>query len=160
MGGGASQFSLSAGTPTTSVSQFDAGLFINDDWRARPNLTFSYGLRYETQNNIGDHKDFSPRVSFAWGIDAKGTQAAKTVLRGGFGIFFDRINDNVTLSALRFDGVTQQSYFLIESFVLSGDSLARLAGRRQAAAEPAIQGQRDPGAAQLPDQHRGGPADQ
>ena len=62
LGGGASQFSLSAGTPLTSVSQFDAGLYLNDDWRARPNLTFSYGLRYETQNNISDHGDFSPRV--------------------------------------------------------------------------------------------------
>ncbi len=132
LGGGASQFSLSAGAPTTSVSQFDAGLFINDDWRARPNLTFSYGLRYEVQNNISDHKDFSPRVSFAWGVDAKGTQAAKTVLRGGFGIFYDRINENVTLSALRFDGITQQSYFLMNpSFYPAIPSLASLAAGKQ-----------------------------
>jgi len=132
LGGGASQFSLSAGTPTTSVSQFDAGLFVNDDWRARPNLTFSYGLRYETQNNIGDHKDFSPRISFAWGLDAKGTQAAKTVLRGGFGIFFDRISDNVTLNALRYDGVTQQSYFLMApAFYPAIPSLASLAAGKQ-----------------------------
>jgi Carboxypeptidase regulatory-like domain len=132
LGGGASQFSLSAGTPATSVSQWDAGLFINDDWRARPNLTFSYGLRYETQNNISDHKDFSPRVSFAWGVDAKGTQAAKTVLRGGFGVFFDRINDNVTLNALRYDGVTQQSYFLMNpSFYPAIPSLASLAAAKQ-----------------------------
>src|SRR5439155_26256237 len=41
-GGGASQFSLSAGTPTTSLSQFDIGLFVNNDWRARPNVTVSY----------------------------------------------------------------------------------------------------------------------
>jgi hypothetical protein len=132
LGGGASQFSLSAGAPTTSVSQFDAGLFVNDDWRARPNLTFSYGLRYETQSNIGDHKDFSPRMSFAWGIDGKGTQAAKTVLRGGFGIFFDRISDNVTLNALRFDGVTQQSYFLMNpAFYPAIPSLSSLAAGKQ-----------------------------
>jgi outer membrane receptor for ferrienterochelin and colicin len=93
LGGGASQFSLSAGTPLTSVSQFDAGLYLNDDWRARPNLTFSYGLRYETQNNISDHGDFSPRVALAWGIDAKGSTPARTVLRAGFGIFFDRVNE-------------------------------------------------------------------
>uniref|UniRef100_Q020N4 Cna B domain protein n=1 Tax=Solibacter usitatus (strain Ellin6076) TaxID=234267 RepID=Q020N4_SOLUE len=132
LGGGASQFSLSAGAPTTSVSQIDAGLFLNDDWRARPNLTFSYGLRYETQNNIGDHKDFSPRIGFAWGLDAKGTQAAKTVLRGGFGIFFDRVSDNVTLNALRFDGVTQQSYFLINpNFYPLIPSLSVLAASKQ-----------------------------
>ncbi len=132
LGGGASQFSLSAGTPTTPVNQFDAGIFLNDDWRARPNLTFSYGVRYETQNNIGDHKDISPRMSFAWGMDAKGAQAAKTVLRGGFGIFFDRISDNVTLNALRYDGVTQQSYFLMApAFYPAIPSLSSLAAGKQ-----------------------------
>ncbi|MGH9664239.1 MAG: hypothetical protein ACRD9L_07435 [Bryobacteraceae bacterium] len=43
LGGGASQFSLSAGIPAASVSQIDLGLFANDDWRVRPNLTVSYG---------------------------------------------------------------------------------------------------------------------
>src|SRR5260370_24764790 len=57
LGGGASQFSLSAGIPTTSVSQFDVGLFINNDWRIRPNLTLSYGLRYETQTNILNYSE-------------------------------------------------------------------------------------------------------
>jgi len=32
----------------------------------RPNLTFSFGLRYETQSNISDHGDFSPRIALAW----------------------------------------------------------------------------------------------
>ena len=132
LGGGASQFSLSAGTPLTSVRQFDAGLFVNDDWRARPNLTFSYGLRYETQTNISDHGDVSPRVALAWGIDGKGSQAAKTVLRAGFGIFFDRVNENVTLNELRYNGVTQQSYFILNpSFYPAIPSLAALAAGKQ-----------------------------
>jgi hypothetical protein len=132
LGGGASQFSLSAGTPLTSVSQFDAGLYVNDDWRAKPNLTFSYGLRYETQNNISDHGNFSPRVALAWGIDGKGNKAAKTVLRAGFGIFFDRVNENVTLNALRYNGVTQQSYFLLDpSFYPAIPSLDTLAAGKQ-----------------------------
>ena len=76
-GGGASQFTLSAGTPTTSVNQFDAGLFVNDDWRMRPNLTFSYGLRYETQTNISDHGNFAPRVGLAWGVDCHGGKAGQ-----------------------------------------------------------------------------------
>ena len=158
LGGGASQFSLSAGTPLTSVRQFDAGLFVNDDWRARPNLTFSYGLRYETQTNIGDHGDVSPRLALAWGIDGKGNQAAKTVLRAGFGIFFDRVNESVTLSELRYNGVTQQSYFILNpSFYPAIPSLAALAAG-EAAAEPAVRGQRDESGAHLSDQHRGGPA--
>ena len=132
LGGGASQFSLSAGTPTTSVRQFDAGLFVNDDWRLRPNLTFSYGIRYEAQSNIGDHGDVSPRIGLAWGIDGKGTKAAKTVLRAGFGIFFDRVNENVTLNALRYNGVTQQSYFIIDpSFYPAIPSLDTLAAAKQ-----------------------------
>lgn len=112
LGYGASQFSLRAGTPATSVKQFDVGLFATDDWRLRPNLTLSYGLRYETQTNIGDRMNWSPRVSVAWGIDGGTNRAARTVLRAGFGIFYDRIADTVTLSALRFNGTTQQSYLI------------------------------------------------
>jgi len=132
LGGGAAQFSLSAGTPTTSINQFDAGLFVNDDWRARPNLTVSYGLRYEDQTNIRDHKDFSPRIGIAWGIDSKGGKAGKTVLRAGFGIFFDRLADSVTLNALRFNGVTQQSYLILNpAFFPSIPTLSSLAAGKQ-----------------------------
>ena len=98
-GGGASQFSLSAGTPHRPVSQFDAGLFINDDWRVRPNLTFSYGLRYETQNNISDHGRFLAARGGGVGHRRPRGQAAKTVLRAGFGIFYDRVAEKtITLT--------------------------------------------------------------
>jgi len=112
LGGGASQFSLSAGTALQAVNQFDMGMFINDDFRVRQNLTLSYGLRYEAQTNIGDKKDFSPRIGVAWGIDSKGGSQAKTVLRAGFGIFYDRVSESTTLSASRFNGISQQSYLL------------------------------------------------
>jgi len=112
LGGGASQFSLNGGTAATTVSQLDAGLFVNDDWRLRPNLALSYGLRYETQSNIGDRGDWSPRLGIAWGIDGHGNKSAKTVLRGGFGVFYDRISDTDTLQARRYNGTTQQSYFI------------------------------------------------
>ncbi len=111
-GGGASQFSIAAGTPLTSVTQFDIGLFANDDWRIRPNFTLSYGLRYENQTNIADNHDFSPRLAIAWGVDGNAKKSAKTVLRVGFGSFYDRIPATLTLSALRFNGVTQQSFLL------------------------------------------------
>lgn len=112
LGGGASQFSLNAGTPTSNVNLLDAGFFFNDDWRLRPNLTVSYGLRYETQTLIRDHGDWAPRVGIAWGIDGHGAQAAKTVLRTGFGIFYDRVNESNFLQAERYNGTTQQSYLL------------------------------------------------
>ncbi|HLK65433.1 MAG TPA: carboxypeptidase regulatory-like domain-containing protein [Bryobacteraceae bacterium] len=111
--GGASQFSLNAGTPTTHVHQEDAGLFVNDDWRLRPNLTLSYGLRYEVQSNLGGWTDWAPRVGLAWGIDAKGSRPATWVVRSGFGTFYDRIPLTVTLNRLRYNGTTQQSYLIM-----------------------------------------------
>jgi hypothetical protein len=111
-GGVASYFTLNAGKALTSVNQFDVGIFLNDDWRVRPTLTFSYGLRYETQTNIHDYADLAPRFGLAWNVDGKGTRPGKTVLRAGAGVFYDRIADTVSLAAERYNGLTQQSYFL------------------------------------------------
>jgi hypothetical protein len=132
LGGGASQFSLSAGIPALALHQLDTGLFVNDDWRARPNLTFSYGLRYEAQTNIGDHGDVAPRAAVAWGIDGSANRPAKTVLRAGFGVFYDRIAITDSLNARRYNGVTQQSYLLLDpDFFPAIPSLATLAGSQQ-----------------------------
>jgi hypothetical protein len=78
----------------------------------KPNLTFSYGLRYETQTNIGDYKDWAPRFGVAWGIGGNAKKTAKTVLRAGAGVFYDRIADTVSLAAERYNGITQRSYFI------------------------------------------------
>ena len=112
-GGGASQFTLSAGNPEASVNQTTLGLFIQDDWRLRPDLTLSFGLRYENQTNIDDKLDFAPRFSFAWspGVGS-GNRRARTVIRGGFGIFYDRVSENLVLQARRFNGVNQQQYIV------------------------------------------------
>lgn len=112
LGGGASQFSIAGGNPLATVSQVDAGLFLLDDWRARPNLTLSYGLRYEVQNNISDWRNLAPRLSLAWGVDGGAGRATKTVLRAGFGAFYDRVSENLTLQALRFNGVNQRQYIV------------------------------------------------
>lgn len=112
LGGGASQFSLNAGTALASVSQFDAGIFFNDDWRIKPTITLSYGLRYEAQTNIHDWSNLSPRIGLAWALDGGKGRQAKTVLRAGFGTFFDRLNENATLQELRFNGQTQASFLI------------------------------------------------
>ncbi len=114
-GCGPSEFSLSSGIPPLQVGQFDLGAFVQDDWRIRPNFTLNAGLRYETQNNIRDHMDWAPRLGFAWAPGAKGKTASKTVLRGGYGIFFDRFIVNNVLQAMRFNGVEQTNYVITAS---------------------------------------------
>jgi hypothetical protein len=91
-GYGPSKYSVSRGNPYISFYQMDFGPFIQDDWRVRPNLTVSLGLRWESQTNIPIHSDWAPRVGFAWSPGMKGgrTGRAKTVVRGGWGIFYDR----------------------------------------------------------------------
>ncbi len=107
LGGGASQFRLSAGNPETEVSQWDVGGFIQDDWKLRPNFTLSLGLRYENQKNIDSNLNFGPRIGFAW---SPGGQQSKTVVRGGYGVFYERVSENLTMTALRLNGVNQQQF--------------------------------------------------
>ncbi len=105
-----SQFSITQGVPLATVKQYDAGLFATDDWRVRPNFTLSLGLRFETQDNIGDHADIAPRVGFAWGIGGGKSGQPKTVIRGGFGIFYDRFSESLVMQAVQqgMDGLQQQ----------------------------------------------------
>lgn len=106
------QFRLSAGNPEASVSQFDIGAFITDDWRVNQKLTLSFGLRYENQTNISDNFNFAPRFGFAYSPGAGGARPPKTVFRGGAGIFYDRFDDNLVLNSIRLDGIRQQNYVI------------------------------------------------
>ncbi|HEX4604444.1 MAG TPA: carboxypeptidase regulatory-like domain-containing protein, partial [Candidatus Angelobacter sp.] len=71
-------------------------------------MTLSYGLRFETQNGIQDHGDWAPRVGFAWGLGSKKNAAPKTVIRTGFGIFYDRFSQNLIMQAERLNGFNQK----------------------------------------------------
>ncbi|MGI8883757.1 MAG: carboxypeptidase regulatory-like domain-containing protein, partial [Pyrinomonadaceae bacterium] len=106
------QFSLSAGEPLADVSQTDVGLFVTDDWRFNQSLTLSFGLRYENQTNIKDNMNFAPRFSFAWSPGAGGARVPKTVFRGGFGVFYERFSENLSLQANRFNGVNQLNFLV------------------------------------------------
>ena len=87
----------------------DLGMYVEDDWKVRPNLTISGGLRYETQNHLADHHDFAPRVAFNYGLFS-GKGSPKTVLRGGFGMFYTRFGQANILTTEEENGVNTTAY--------------------------------------------------
>ena len=119
LGGGATQFSIAAGNPQAAVGQLDLGAFVQDDWKVRPNLTLNLGLRYENQDNVSSNLNFAPRLGFAWSPGAGPQRQTKTVVRGGFGIFYDRIGENLTLTADRLNGTTEQQFIVSDNNLLN-----------------------------------------
>ena len=106
-GGGASQFTIAAGNPTTSASMTDGAFFVQDDWKARTNLTLSAGLRFETQTGIPDHgKDWAPRLGLSWSLDKK----HNWTLRAGSGVFYSRFSVDTILNVRRQNGSNVLTY--------------------------------------------------
>ena len=99
------RLNYATGDKAARANVFDAALFFQDDWKANNFLTLSGGMRWESQNHIDDHDDWAPRVSFAYALDGhKDKKQAKTVLRAGYGIFYDRFQIGNLLSAERYNG--------------------------------------------------------
>jgi hypothetical protein len=111
LGGGATQFALTAGTPEFGVHQFDGSIFGGDEWRVKPQLTLNLGFRYEAQTNIHDWRDIAPRLGVAWapGRNARSGKS-NTVIRAGFGMFYQRFPLTELLTARRYNGAVQQQY--------------------------------------------------
>jgi hypothetical protein len=105
------QLNITTGSPNFAINYYDFEPYFQDDWRALPNLTLSYGLRLETQNVIHDRADWAPRVGFAWGVGGR-SAPPKVVIRGGYGIFYDRFQADQILQAERLNGVTQTEYVI------------------------------------------------
>ncbi|HVB39946.1 MAG TPA: TonB-dependent receptor [Terriglobales bacterium] len=125
-GDGPSQFTRTVGVPRAHINLLQASLYVQDTWQLRPNLTAAYGLRFETENMQHDHADWAPRLGVAWGLG--GGKAPQTVLRAGFGLFYDRLGDNQMMVVAHSRTADQRQYVInLPSFYPNLPSAASLA---------------------------------
>ncbi|NWG00988.1 MAG: TonB-dependent receptor [Thermoanaerobaculaceae bacterium] len=111
---------------TDGHAKFDVNyyaIYLQDEWRIRPTLTVTYGVRYDLQNNptppvtnpleprtgkVPDDTDnWAPRIGFAWDPLGDG----RTVVRGGFGYFYDKTSTILLANALLNNGLTGARYY-------------------------------------------------
>jgi hypothetical protein len=111
-GYGPSQYNITGGNLGASVDRLDGALFVGDDWKISPRLTASLGLRFETENIISDHADWAPRAGFSWAL-GRGA-SPKTVLRAGWGYFYERFDDDQMIIANRLNGKNQITYIVTQ----------------------------------------------
>ncbi len=107
----------------------DSGVFAQDNWKLRPRLTLELGLRWDYEalppadpnltaasgsfvpyaqlnNNPSDKRNFGPRIGFSYDLYGQG----KTILRGGYGVYYGRINNGELLN-IRFNTGSPKSQY-------------------------------------------------
>jgi Carboxypeptidase regulatory-like domain/TonB dependent receptor len=84
------------------------GGFFQDEYQLRRNFQVTAGLRYDWQSYFHDNNNFGPRLSLAYA--PKGSR--KTVIRGGAGIFYDRVGPLPVFDLLRYDGYHLQRFLI------------------------------------------------
>jgi hypothetical protein len=118
------QYSVNQGDPLIKLTQFNTAAFLQSDFRVTPRMTLGLGARYETQTNLSDRNNIDPRLGFAYHF------GGSTVLRGGTGIFHQRIPIWNFQDIVRLDGTSQTTLIIqnpsYPNPLLSGDRTVRL----------------------------------
>lgn len=111
-----SGFTQTFGATEASQTNPNLGFYAQDEWKARPSLTFNVGVRYDLQfleTIATDRNNASPRIGFAWSP----FESRRTVVRGGFGLYYDRIPlralANALLSSGNTTGLTPSSQVIV-----------------------------------------------
>ena len=98
-------FAQTFGDPVVNQTNPNLGFYAQDEWRASSRLTLNLGLRYDLQflETINtDSNNVSPRVGFVWAP----TASQDFLVRGGAGVFFDRVPLRAVANALLSAGNT------------------------------------------------------
>ncbi len=112
----ATQFTINRGDPALSYGMFRGSWFVGDDWRIQPRLTISFGLRHEFQTHLQDKANFAPRFGIAWSPFKSG----KTTIRGGGGVFFERLRNTSFENSIRYGGgAALQQSFLVRNAIFA-----------------------------------------
>ncbi|MFN7985426.1 MAG: TonB-dependent receptor [Vicinamibacterales bacterium] len=125
--GNYSGYAQTFGNPVVSQNNPNLGMYVQDEWRAGSRLTINAGLRYDLQflQTINtDRNNVSPRLGFAW----TPTDSQALVVRGGVGVFFDRVPLRATANALFAAGNTLDLTQLRQAQVSRRSALDRRAG--------------------------------
>jgi hypothetical protein len=122
-------YGQSFGNPTFGISTFDYAIFAQDNWKVMPHLTLEVGMRYDyefmptppaslanpavpqTSNHPSDKNNLGPRIGFSYDVWGSG----KSVLRGGYGMYYGRVTNGVLLNVLLNSGNPNGQYTSVYS---------------------------------------------
>ena len=124
----AATLTYSTGNTKFNVNVFDAAAYIEDDWKFSPILTLSGGIRIEGQNHTKDHFDIGPRAAIAYALDGHKDHKTKSVLRIGYGFFYDRFGASSLMSLDKNSGGTnsQKQIVITNPTCFSATSLSSI----------------------------------